>query len=315
MTRHWMPLALTAAALMTCGSARAEEWPARPITLVVPYAAGGPTDAIGRLFAQQMSEVLKRSIVVENVGGAGGMIGANRVAQAAPDGYQVLFIGSAMTYSQHLYAKPLFNSVTDFAPVALLSRQPLVLIARKGLPANGLQDFMLHVQASKTANFGSAGTGSSTHLGCVMLNVAMKAEVAHVPYRGVALAMPDLLGGRIDYMCNLIQDALPQIKAAMSRPSPRFRVHARRYSPLCQLPMSRDSLGSTLPTGTDSSCRKELRRQSSRSSMQPPSRPWMISHFVSDFKVSVSRSSLRNGAARNISPVFSRTRSTSGLRP
>ena len=225
MTRHWMPLALTAAALMTCGSARAEEWPARPITLVVPYAAGGPTDAIGRLFAQQMSEVLKRSIVVENVGGAGVMIGANRVAQAAPDGYQVLFIGSAMTYSQHLYAKPLFNSVTDFAPVALLSRQPLVLIARKGLPANGLQDFMLHVQASKTANFGSAGTGSSTHLGCVMLNVAMKAEVAHVPYRGVALAMPDLLGGRIDYMCNLIQDALPQIQsgnvkaiATLSRP-------------------------------------------------------------------------------------------------
>src|SRR4249919_2133261 len=104
MSRYGMQIVL-AATIIACGAARADDWPARPITLVVPYAAGGPTDAIGRLFAQQMSEVLKRSIVVENVGGAGGMIGANRVAQAAPDGYQVLFIGSAMTYSQHLYAK------------------------------------------------------------------------------------------------------------------------------------------------------------------------------------------------------------------
>ena len=212
MPRHWMPFVLTAAVLMSGGTAHGEDWPTRPITLVVPYAAGGPTDAIGRLFAQQIGEILNRSIVVENVGGAGGMVGASRVARALPDGYQVLFVGSAMTYSQHLYAKPLFNSVTDFAPVALLTRQPLVLIARKDLPANGLQDLMRHVKTSKSANFGSAGTGSSTHLGCVMMNVAMKMEVAHVPYRGVALAMPDLLGGRIDYMCNLIQDALPQVQ-------------------------------------------------------------------------------------------------------
>jgi tripartite-type tricarboxylate transporter receptor subunit TctC len=212
MPRHWMSLVLAAALLMSGGTARGEDWPTRPITLVVPYAAGGPTDAIGRLFAQQIGEILNRSIVVENVGGAGGMVGASRVARALPDGYHVLFVGSAMTYSQHIYAKPLFNSVTDFAPVALLTRQPLVLIARKDLPANGLQDFMRHIKTSKSANFGSAGAGSSTHLGCVMMNVAMNVEVAHVPYRGVALAMPDLLGGRIDYMCNLIQDALPQVQ-------------------------------------------------------------------------------------------------------
>ena len=211
MSRYGMPIAF-ASMLMACGAAHAEDWPSRPITLVVPYAAGGPTDAVGRLFAQHMSEVLKSPIVVENVGGAGGMIGASRVARGAPDGYQALFVGSAMTYSQHLYAKPLFNSLTDFTPVALLTRQPLVLIARKDLPANGLQDFMRHVKTIKAANFASAGTGSSTHLGCVMMNVAMKVEVAHVPYRGVALAMPDLLGGRIDYMCNLIQDALPQVQ-------------------------------------------------------------------------------------------------------
>jgi tripartite-type tricarboxylate transporter receptor subunit TctC len=211
MSRYGMQIAL-AAALTVCGPARAEDWPTRPTTLVVPYSAGGPTDAIGRLFAQQMSELLKSSIVVENVGGAGGMIGANRVAQAAPDGYQVLFIGSAMTYSQILYAKPNFNSLIDFAPVAFLTKQSLVLTARKDLPADGLQEFIRSIKANKTANFGSAGVGSSTHLGCVMLNIAMGVDAAHVPYRGVALAMPDLIGGRIDYICNLIQDALPQIQ-------------------------------------------------------------------------------------------------------
>src|SRR5947209_1261259 len=116
-----------AAILIACGAARAEDWPARPITLVVPYAAGGPTDAIGRLFAQQLSESLGRPIVVENIAGAGGMTGASRVAHAAPDGSQVLFVGSALTYSQILYKKPLFNSLTDFTPVALLTRQSLVL--------------------------------------------------------------------------------------------------------------------------------------------------------------------------------------------
>jgi tripartite-type tricarboxylate transporter receptor subunit TctC len=207
-----MCLFLTAAVLVATGTANAEDWPTRPITMVVPYAAGGPTDAIGRMFAQQMSELLKSSIVVENVGGAGGVIGASRVARAEPDGYQILFVGSALTYSQILYAKPAFNSLTDFTPVALLTKQSLVLVARKDLPANTLQDFTRTIKANKTANFASAGVGSSSHLGCVMLNLALGADAAHVPYRGIALALPDLIGGRIDYICNLIQDALPQIQ-------------------------------------------------------------------------------------------------------
>jgi tripartite-type tricarboxylate transporter receptor subunit TctC len=213
MSRYGRQIAL-AAALMTGGLAHAEDWPIRPITLVVPYAAGGPTDAIGRMFAQQMGEILHGSIVVENVGGAGGMTGASRVAQAGPDGYQALFVGSAMIYSQILYAKPLFNSVMDFTPVALLTRQPLVLIARKDLPGSGLQDFIRNIKASKTATFASAGTGSSTHLSCVMLNLAMGVQAAHVPYRGVAQAIPDLIGGRVDYMCNLIQDAVAQVQGS-----------------------------------------------------------------------------------------------------
>src|SRR6185369_17172328 len=178
MRRYGMQIVL-AAVLVTCGAASAQDWPARSITLVVPYGAGGPTDVIGRLFAQQMSERLGRQIIVENVAGAGGMTGANRVANAPPDGYQVLFGGSGnLVFNQILYKKPLFNSVTDFTPVALLTEQSLVLIARKDLPADGLQDFVRHVKANKTS-FGSAGAGSSTHLGCVMLNLAIGADATH----------------------------------------------------------------------------------------------------------------------------------------
>ncbi len=226
--RYAMQIVL-AAVLVTCSPARAQDWPARPITLVVPYAAGGPTDAVGRLFAQQMSEGLGRQIVVENTAGAGGTTGASRVAQAAPDGYRVLFVGSAMTYSQLLYKKPPFNSVTDFAPVALLTRQPLMLIARKDLPAEDLHEFSGHLKANKAVSFGSAGAGSSSHLGCVMLNLAIGAEVTHVPYRGVAPAIQDMIGGRIDYVCNLIQDVLPHVR---SRTAKAIANLSRSRSPL-----------------------------------------------------------------------------------
>src|SRR6185437_9892555 len=135
MSRYGIQIVL-AAVLIACGAARAQDWPTRPITLVVPYPAGGPTDVIGRLFAQQMSERLGRPIVVENIPGAGGMIGASRVTHAAPDGYQVLFGGSGnLTFNQIIYKKPLFNSITDFVPVGLLTQQSLVLITRKDLPA------------------------------------------------------------------------------------------------------------------------------------------------------------------------------------
>src|SRR5689334_15305501 len=137
MRRYGMQIVL-AVVLIAGGAARAQDWPTRPITLVVPYGAGGPTDVIGRLFAQQMSERLGRQIIVENVAGAGGMTGANRVANAPPDGYQVLFGGSGnLVFNQILYKKPPFNSVTDFTPVALLTEQSLVLLARKDLPGDG----------------------------------------------------------------------------------------------------------------------------------------------------------------------------------
>jgi tripartite-type tricarboxylate transporter receptor subunit TctC len=217
MSRYGLQIVL-ATVLIICGAAGAQDWPTRPITLVVPYPAGGPTDVIGRLFAQQMTEFLGRQIVVENIGGAGGMTGASRIARAAPDGYQVLFGGSGnLTFNQILYKKPLFNSVTDFTPVGLLTEQSLVLVARKDLPADDLQEFMRYVKGNKSASFGSAGAGSSSQLGCVMLNLTIGANVTHVPYRGVALAMQDLIGGRIDYICDFIQTALPQVQAGAGK--------------------------------------------------------------------------------------------------
>jgi tripartite-type tricarboxylate transporter receptor subunit TctC len=196
--------AWTLAALL---SARADEWPSRAITLIVPFAAGGGVDVSARIQAQRMSELLGQPIVVENMGAAAGMAGGLRVARADPDGYTML-IGNSGTqaYNQSLYKKPLYNSVTDFTPVGLVSESPRILIARKGLPANNLREFVAYTKANQnTMQFGSAGVGSGTHLPCVLLNMAMGVDVTHVPYRGEGPVQQDLIGERIDYMCSTIQ--------------------------------------------------------------------------------------------------------------
>jgi tripartite-type tricarboxylate transporter receptor subunit TctC len=205
--------------MIASGAAAAEDWPTRPVTMVVPFAAGGPTDAVGRVVAQRLSETLGQQVVVENVGGAGGMTGASRVAHAPADGNVFLFGGSSsQVYNQILYKKPLYNSRTDFAPVALLTEQAAVLIVRKDLPADSLAGFIRYVKDNKAASYGSAGVGSSTHLGCVLLNAAIGADATHVPYRGAAPAMQDLIGGRIDYMCDLVPDAVAHVRAGDVKP-------------------------------------------------------------------------------------------------
>jgi tripartite-type tricarboxylate transporter receptor subunit TctC len=192
----------------------AQEWPTRPVTMVVPFAAGGPTDLLGRVMAAAMSEKLGQQIIVENAGGAGGMTGANRVAKAAPDGYQFVLGGSgALVYNQFLYKKPLFNAATDFAPVAMIAEQPLVLITRKDLPANTLPDFIAYAREKQAAmTYGSAGAGSTAHLACVLLSAAIGAHPTHVPYRGGGPALQDLQAGRIDFLCEFVSTALPQIE-------------------------------------------------------------------------------------------------------
>ena len=198
---------LVAIATLIAGPALADNWPSRPITMIVPFSAGGGVDLSARIQAQRMGELLGQPIVVENVGAAAGMAGSARVAKADPDGYMML-IGNSGThaYSQSLYKAPLYNSLTDFTPVGLATESPRILIARKDLPAQNLQEFIAYVKANQSKmQFGSAGVGSGTHLPCVLLNLAMGVNVTHVPYRGEAPAQQDLIGSRLDYMCSTIQ--------------------------------------------------------------------------------------------------------------
>jgi len=195
------------------GLGRAQTFPSKPMTMIIPFAAGGPTDVLGRVVGQRMSEVLGQQIVIENATGAGGMTGSRRTADAAPDGYNFV-LGTVGTHaqSQTMYKKPLYNAVTDFTPVALLAEVPIALITRKDLPVNNLKEFVAYAKANqKTMQYGSAGAGSATHLGCVLLNYLIGVDITHVPYRGTGPAMQDLQGSRIDYLCEIVSTAKPQI--------------------------------------------------------------------------------------------------------
>ncbi|TMJ82323.1 MAG: tripartite tricarboxylate transporter substrate binding protein BugD [Alphaproteobacteria bacterium] len=203
------------ALLLAPFTASAQDWPTRAITMVVPYAAGGPIDTLARILAARLSEILGQQVVIENMPGAGGMTGSSRVAKAAADGYTVLLSGSAvLAINQTLYKKPLYNAVTDFEHVALFSDSARVLIARKDLPANTLTEFVAYAKANQARmQYGSAGAGSGMHVCAVLLNAAMGTGITHVPYRGSAPAMQDLIGGRIDFVAEQISTALPQIQS------------------------------------------------------------------------------------------------------
>jgi tripartite-type tricarboxylate transporter receptor subunit TctC len=207
--------AIIAASLAFGTGVQAEDWPTRPLTMINPFAAGGPNDVLARLFAQRMGEILGQTIIIENVGGAGGMNGADRVAKAAPDGYTFLQ-GTVGTQAQNqtLFKKPAYDSTTDFAPVALMVEAPLVLIARKDMPVKDMREFVAYAKANKNKmQYASAGTGSAIHLGCALMNMVAGIDVVHVPYRGANPAMQDLMGGRVDYLCDIITTAKPQIDA------------------------------------------------------------------------------------------------------
>jgi len=223
------------------GAGHTQDYPTRPITMVVPFAAGGPTDVLARVVADRMSQLLGQQVVVENVGGAGGMTGVQRVAQAPPDGYTIA-LGTVGTHAQNqtLYKRPLYNAATDFTPVALLAQVPLVLIARKDLPANNLQEFIAYLKANQDKiSYGSAGAGSATHLGCALLNAAIGVTVQHVPYRGTGPAMQDLAAGRIDYLCEIVTTALPQIQGGTVKP-------------IAMLSLQRSPVLPSLPTANES---------------------------------------------------------------
>lgn len=209
---------ITAAALALAAfaaPAAAQPWPSRPLTMVVPFAAGGSTDAIARILAEGLRNELGQPVIVENVGGAGGTTGTLRVARAAPDGYQ-LVLGNVGTHAQaqSLYRRPPYDAAADFAPVMLVTDQAFALVVRKDFPAGDLRGFIAYAKAEQgKLLFGSAGAGGSNHLACVLLNAAAGIGATHVPYRSGAHAMQDLISGRIDYQCPSAPVALPQIAA------------------------------------------------------------------------------------------------------
>src|SRR3954451_10659931 len=183
--------AAVAGVLASVTGAQAQNYPTRPVTMIIPFAAGGPTDVLGRIVGQRMSELLGQQVVIENVGGAGGMTGSKRVADAQPDGY-IMGIGTVGTHAQGqtLYKRPLYNSQTDFTPVALLAQVPIVLTARKDLPVKDFKEFVAYAKENQSKmQFGSAGAGSATHLGCVLLNYILKTNITHIPFRGTGPAM------------------------------------------------------------------------------------------------------------------------------
>jgi tripartite-type tricarboxylate transporter receptor subunit TctC len=204
-----------ACTLALSATAHAQDWPTRPVTMVVPFAAGGPVDTMGRIMAARLSELLGQQVVVENIGGAGGMTGTARVAKASPDGHTMALSGSAvLAINQTIYKKPLYNAVTDFEHVAMFSDSARVLTTRKDLPASTLAEFVAYAKANQgRMQYGSAGGGSGMHVCAVLLDAAMGTRITHVPYRGAGPAMQDLIAGRIDYIAEQISTALPQVQA------------------------------------------------------------------------------------------------------
>jgi tripartite-type tricarboxylate transporter receptor subunit TctC len=206
-------LVILLAALAAAAGATAQDWPARPITLVVAFAPGGDDDLLARVLAPRLSQFLGQPVNVENVAGGGGMVGAARVAKAAPEGYEIL-LGTSATHAltQTLHRKPPYNALTDFTPVALLAEQPFVLIARKNLPVSRVDDLVAYAKAHpRTIQFASAGEGSSTHLVCTLFNAAAGIRAQHIAYNGGARAMRDLVAERIDYYCPGVSVAMAPI--------------------------------------------------------------------------------------------------------
>jgi tripartite-type tricarboxylate transporter receptor subunit TctC len=231
MLRRELIKALAVAAAVWPLAAQAQPYPSRPVVMVVPYAAGGTFDVMGRILATRMSELLGQPVIVENTTGAGGIIGVNRVVNAAPDGYTLL-LGSTGThaYNQTIYKKRRYDAINDFTPVALFSEQPMVLEVRNDLPANTFPEFVALLKANAgKMQYGSAGAGTTTHLACSLLNAKVGVNVTHVPYRGSAPAAQDLIGGQIDYLCGNLGAAAPLIAGRQVK---AIAVLSRARSPL-----------------------------------------------------------------------------------
>jgi tripartite-type tricarboxylate transporter receptor subunit TctC len=216
-------IALAAAAILTLGSIQAlaqQNFPSRYITMIVPFAAGGPTDIVGRIVAEHMSRTLGQQVVIENVAGVAGTLGAGRVAKAEPDGHTIL-VGpmSTMSFSPALYPKLAFNPLTDFEPIGIAASAPIMLVTNNSIPVTKLPEFAEYMKANsgKLTN-GNAGVGSTSHLACLLLNNRVGASVTLVPYRGTGPALQDVVSGQVSYLCDQVTSLMSQVQAKTVRP-------------------------------------------------------------------------------------------------
>jgi tripartite-type tricarboxylate transporter receptor subunit TctC len=213
MKRHL--LALSCALVLAAGAAAAQSYPAKPITMIVPFAAGGPTDIIARVVGENMSRSLGQQVVIENVAGAGGTTGTTRAAQAANDGYTIM-MGHMGTHgaAPALYPNLKYDPTTDFAPIGMAAGTPILIVGKKDLPAKDLKEFVAYLKAnSDKVNQAHAGVGSVSHSTCILLNSQLGTKPTTVPYKGTGPALNDLVSGQVDFLCDQIVNVVEQIRA------------------------------------------------------------------------------------------------------
>ena len=207
-------LAIAIACTATCTAAWSQAYPARTVTLVVPFAAGGPTDVVARVLAAGMAKTLGQTVVVENKTGAGGTLAAGDVAKAAPDGYTLLIHHNGMATATALYRKLTYNPMTDFEYIGQVVDVPMTLLGKKDLPAKNLAELVTYVKANaKTLNLANAGLGAVSHLCGMLFQKSVGVELQTVPFQGTAPAMNALLGGQVDLLCDQTTQTLQHIKA------------------------------------------------------------------------------------------------------
>ncbi|OZI58351.1 tripartite tricarboxylate transporter substrate binding protein [Bordetella genomosp. 4] len=217
MLKQWMRAGLCAAALIGA-AAYADSYPAKPVSMTVPYPAGGATDVVARAVAEQLTQLWKQPVVVENKSGAGTTIAAAAVARAPGDGYTLYMTTSAHTISGYLYPDLAYDPVKDFAPITLVTKVPLVLVVNPGVPATTLPDFLTYLKThGNEVNFASPGNGTAQHLSGELFKLATQSKITHVPYRGDAPAFTDLAGGQVQMMLATITSALPLIESGKLR--------------------------------------------------------------------------------------------------
>ena len=209
---------LLAAPTLASGAFAQAAFPARPVTMIIPFAAGGPTDTVGRLIAQSMGAELGQPVVVENVGGAGGTLGAQRVAQARPDGYTILLHHIGMSTIPTLYRRLAYDPVNGFETVGLVTEVPMTLVARRNFPASNLAELVQVVRREREKlNYANAGIGAASHLCGLLFQKALDTAMTTVPYRGTGPAMNDLVAGTVDLMCDQTTNTTEQIRAGSIR--------------------------------------------------------------------------------------------------